>query len=1180
MSNPIKDALSLTRTAKDVLIVLDMATSGKSMLEVDHGRTSHVVTAKGDEVKTAFVVVEARSLIPSNTTDGRINPEYPQELQPRDRTRKSSILQINKMARSLRPAQLADSGLSSHGAPIIGPDLVVESGNGRTLSIIRAYADGNADNYRDHIVDNAELYGLNRRMVASMREPVLVRVRLDAVDRAQFARDSNISDLQGMAPTEQARVDAEELDEKLMALFSPSEGGDLLAASNRPFIQAFLARMGSEQAAGYLTADGRPTKQVIDRVQAAIFAKAYKSESLLRLAVEEPDPEIRNILTALNVAAPSFVQMGYLSGEVHKQATDAVSEATGLNKNLDDAALSALVDATTVVREAKASGQDVREYLSQQGLFGDTSPEVAVLARFIADNNRSAKRMGEAFKAMADEICAELQHQGAAMGDMFGAEPMDLIGLLARVNDRLMDGAGPAQQVAMFEGVNSAAILQARRAVSTEPTDAQKESGNYRKGHVVYHGLPIAIENPKGSFRTGVDDSGTAWESQMHHDYGYIKGTVGADGDQVDVFIGDDHDSERVFIVNQINPDSGEFDEHKVMLGFGDVESARVGYLACYEAGWRGLGSVVPMDLDELKSWLRTGQLGKPAAGGEAGQSLMLESSTDMSDIERAVARVKDTNSILRVLDYATDPGGRGQAAFDALYMGAIRDMVTARTAQEADRAFEAISAATDLRGLRFPPGIEVAHWFPESFHATKITLERFCYAARVKAAVLNARESKTSGDQGQLDALKFRFDYALMALNRMPKDTVSELWSWLMGEEWDGSKIEREFMSPSLIALTDDIADLEAQIRALPVMVFDPVGSLSEAVSRDLAGGRAEREAMELSAVKSYLKMNPAQAALFSEAVNRTLDKLQSKEVNTSTASPTKTASIILQVEMQLLADRIENVEAGAYQKSDRSQSAYDDYKKKHSAGFKAATGVLAVLTKLVNEALKPKAANTELKALVEAVISSSPMSEQEAAAMAAATPIRITEARLAAGYSMDKLKVDLAEFYRVAAGRVEIPTIIRRKKRASAIRAKRELNSGDQLDKRVLWHELGHFVEFSNPELLNLVRQLLRRRYDLIKDDRPIKPLMELNPERGYDPEEVAIDDGFFDYYVGKLYGATVPELVTSTEVLSMGLESLTSDAGMARLQRDPEHFALTLAAVKYLHNIKKLGADNANP
>lgn len=137
-----------------------MATSIETLIELlknlpDYGRVSYVVTAKGDEVKTAFDIVDASALLVSNTLDGKINPDYPQELQPRDRTRASSLLQVNQISKDLRPAQLTDSGLSSHGAPIIGEDNAIESGNGRTMGIIKAYQDGNADRYREYLIKHA-----------------------------------------------------------------------------------------------------------------------------------------------------------------------------------------------------------------------------------------------------------------------------------------------------------------------------------------------------------------------------------------------------------------------------------------------------------------------------------------------------------------------------------------------------------------------------------------------------------------------------------------------------------------------------------------------------------------------------------------------------------------------------------------------------------------------------------------------------------------------------------------------------------------------------------------------------------------------------------------------------------------------------------------------------------------
>ncbi|MGU5718165.1 LPD38 domain-containing protein [Aeromonas hydrophila] len=155
-------------------------------------------------------------------------------------------------------------------------------------------------------------------------------------------------------------------------------------------------------------------------------------------------------------------------------------------------------------------------------------------------------------------------------------------------------------------------IEAARAEVSPEPTEAQKEAGNYKKGHLKLQGLDIALENPKGSIRSGTDQDGKAWQSTMAHDYGYIKRTLGADGDHVDVFIGDQPQSETVYVVDQVDPKTGKFDEHKVMMGFADEQAARDGYLANYEKGWKGLGAIKAMPVEEFKSWLKAEDTTKP----------------------------------------------------------------------------------------------------------------------------------------------------------------------------------------------------------------------------------------------------------------------------------------------------------------------------------------------------------------------------------------------------------------------------------------------------------------------------------------------------------------------------------------------------------------------------------------
>ena len=146
-------------------------------------------------------------------------------------------------------------------------------------------------------------------------------------------------------------------------------------------------------------------------------------------------------------------------------------------------------------------------------------------------------------------------------------------------------------------------IEAARAEVEQNPTEAQKEAGNYRKGHVTIDGYNITLENPKGSERSGTDKDGNKWSVTMNNDYGYIRGTEGVDGDHIDVFLSDTPESGKVFVVDQVNED-GSFDEHKVMYGFDTLEDAREAYLANYSPGWKGLGEITEVSKDQFKKWI------------------------------------------------------------------------------------------------------------------------------------------------------------------------------------------------------------------------------------------------------------------------------------------------------------------------------------------------------------------------------------------------------------------------------------------------------------------------------------------------------------------------------------------------------------------------------------------------
>lgn len=169
-----------------------------------------------------------------------------------------------------------------------------------------------------------------------------------------------------------------------------------------------------------------------------------------------------------------------------------------------------------------------------------------------------------------------------------------------------------------------------------EPTDAQKEAGNYAKGHVSLQGLDISIENPRGSERSGKRPDGSTWSHTMSDHYGYIRRTEGADGEHVDVYIGPKPESKRVYVVDQIDQQTGKFDEHKVMLGFTDRGAAERAYKSNFDKGWK-MGHVRGMSMDDFKTWLKEGDTAKPvhqatAVADEAHQATSASNTKDAGE--------------------------------------------------------------------------------------------------------------------------------------------------------------------------------------------------------------------------------------------------------------------------------------------------------------------------------------------------------------------------------------------------------------------------------------------------------------------------------------------------------------------------------------------------------------------
>ena len=249
--------------------------------------------------------------------------------------------------------------------------------------------------------------------------------------------------------------------------------------------------------------------------------------------------------------------------------------------------------------------------MKQQGLFGDLGEGVPELAIFLSKNSRSAKKMSLLFKAMAE--FAEKQALDQQNIGLFGdPEPVSIKDAIDYAVNIIEENYGENTNLSMFDSVDSIFTptsfdQKAHEAATSplndleQPSTEQKQSGEYQKGHLSIGDLNIAIENPAGSFRSGIDAQGNEWRIRMQHHYGFIENTMGADGDEIDVFVKNhlDHIPDHAYIIKQLDKD-GKFDEHKVILGAETEDEAKEIYLSNYEQGWQGLGDIKRISMADL----------------------------------------------------------------------------------------------------------------------------------------------------------------------------------------------------------------------------------------------------------------------------------------------------------------------------------------------------------------------------------------------------------------------------------------------------------------------------------------------------------------------------------------------------------------------------------------------------
>lgn len=310
--------------------------------------TDTVVTPGGKEFEVREEVVEASSLITSNSADGKVNPAYPKALQPRDRSRSASLTQVNDIAANLNPKLLGKNASVTDGAPIVSPDNEVESGNGRTLGIQQAYARGNGDKYRAWV----ESQGHD---TSGMTEPVLIRRRVTPMtdaERVDYTTAANERTTLALSSTERAVADGK----KMAPILHLFHGGDVAGAANREFVRAFMGDVASKSDRGNLMdSDGMLSQDGRRRIEAALLAAAYDDPALVNDIFESADSDIKSIGGALLDAAGPWAQM-------RQESRDGqISKSVDVTPNL--------MEAVNLVRQARAQGKSVYELVNQNDIF-------------------------------------------------------------------------------------------------------------------------------------------------------------------------------------------------------------------------------------------------------------------------------------------------------------------------------------------------------------------------------------------------------------------------------------------------------------------------------------------------------------------------------------------------------------------------------------------------------------------------------------------------------------------------------------------------------------------------------------------------------------------------------------------------------------------------------------------
>ena len=439
-----------------------------------------------------YIVVELGELIMSMLPTRQDNPAFPAHLQPRNRDRAALWQIASSRARNIEPDwYLADVPYLQDGTPIIGPDMVVESGNGRVLSLTLASIQ-NPQQYGKYLAQltrDIERYGLTAADLEGKANPVIVRRRLSQVNRRDFVREANDPNQAGYSSAEQAAMSAENLSDALMNQFTLTSGQNLrsmfvtpqneLVQVNKPFIVAFLAKFSPEERnkltddKGMINADG------IARIEQGMLARTFPGDAgqiMVSQFIEQTSDTMKRLETAIREALPELAAAEHLIHLGVRPAELTIAED--------------IAKAVTLLNELHRSNTPVVDFLRQGNpIADDLSDTTRKLIPFIDQHRRGTKRFKNFMKAYADMVM-NAEEANTTTGDLFGDQTVT-----QKVvdKDELVDAA--LEENVDLQGF----LLDVNYKASSDPRLQDNDESLYdAQGNpiILYHGSPegAAIE--------------------------------------------------------------------------------------------------------------------------------------------------------------------------------------------------------------------------------------------------------------------------------------------------------------------------------------------------------------------------------------------------------------------------------------------------------------------------------------------------------------------------------------------------------------------------------------------------------------------------------------------------------------------------------------------------------------